>query len=226
MGFQTRKPTRSGCVLRTTTTGVFTRRCFVTILSPSRSPFVFSRVLFPSLFSADPSWLTPSISIEVALFVFDLVTIVYFLLFFVFVYPHLDVIALLLAQSSVGWYLLFVALCVFDLITTVVWLSSFFCFRFFSLGRDHSLARSELSRLIRSRSSFCGRLRHHGSFSSFVLLFSFLLAWPVSLSRTVRAQLADVFENLDHTADGFIRKEDIRRALDKLDIVASDAQIT
>ncbi|CAM9763414.1 unnamed protein product [Ectocarpus sp. 13 AM-2016] len=38
--------------------------------------------------------------------------------------------------------------------------------------------------------------------------------------------LADVFENLDHTADGFIRKEDIRRALDKLDIVASDAQIT
>ncbi|CAN0555571.1 unnamed protein product, partial [Ectocarpus sp. 12 AP-2014] len=37
--------------------------------------------------------------------------------------------------------------------------------------------------------------------------------------------LADVFENLDHTADGFIRKEDIRRALDKLDIVASDAQI-
>eukprot|EP00903_Cladosiphon_okamuranus_P014648 g13583.t1 len=41
-----------------------------------------------------------------------------------------------------------------------------------------------------------------------------------------RAQLADVFENLDHTADGFIREEDIRRALDKLDIVASDAQIT
>ncbi|CAB1114443.1 unnamed protein product [Ectocarpus sp. CCAP 1310/34] len=38
--------------------------------------------------------------------------------------------------------------------------------------------------------------------------------------------LADVFENLDHTADGFIREEDIRRALDKLDIVASDAQIT
>ncbi|CAM9634800.1 unnamed protein product, partial [Hapterophycus canaliculatus] len=41
-----------------------------------------------------------------------------------------------------------------------------------------------------------------------------------------RAQLADVFEDLDHTADGFIREEDIRRALDRLDIVASDAQIT
>lgn len=38
--------------------------------------------------------------------------------------------------------------------------------------------------------------------------------------------MADVFENLDHTADGYIREEDIRRALNKLDIVASDAQIT
>eukprot|EP00904_Undaria_pinnatifida_P012178 jgi/Undpi1/8090/HiC_scaffold_24.g10562.m1 len=42
----------------------------------------------------------------------------------------------------------------------------------------------------------------------------------------VSAQMADVFENLDHTADGFIREEDIRRALNRLDIVASDAQIT
>ncbi|CAM9854309.1 unnamed protein product, partial [Sphacelaria rigidula] len=41
-----------------------------------------------------------------------------------------------------------------------------------------------------------------------------------------RAQLAAVFDALDHTADGFIREEDIRRALDKLDIVASDAQIS
>lgn len=41
-----------------------------------------------------------------------------------------------------------------------------------------------------------------------------------------RAQLTNVFENLDHTADGFIQREDIRMALNKLDIVASDAQIT
>ena len=40
-----------------------------------------------------------------------------------------------------------------------------------------------------------------------------------------RARLAEVFENLDQTSDGFIREEDIRRALDTLDIVASDAQI-
>lgn len=45
------------------------------------------------------------------------------------------------------------------------------------------------------------------------------------LCASDRAQLAEVFEDLDHTSDGFIHKEDIRRALDKLDIVASDAQI-
>ncbi|CAN0176106.1 unnamed protein product [Ascophyllum nodosum] len=48
-------------------------------------------------------------------------------------------------------------------------------------------------------------------------------------SRTMKhaliARLAEVFENLDQTSDGFIREEDIRRALDTLDIVASDAQI-
>lgn len=51
-------------------------------------------------------------------------------------------------------------------------------------------------------------------------------AAAAAASACCRAQLTDVFENLDHTADGFIREEDIRRALDKLDIVASDAQIT